>query len=179
MLPIKPSEKNTPIGIQYVVSQCSLGYILVAQSSRGICAIFLGDQPDILTAELQRKFHTSNLIETQTALQKLASRVVSFIEFPVDPLELALDMRGTAFQERVWHALCKVPVGQTATYTDIAKDIGAPKSARAIAKACAANALAVVVPCHRILRSDGGLSGYRWGIERKRQLLRIEHKLTQ
>jgi AraC family transcriptional regulator, regulatory protein of adaptative response / methylated-DNA-[protein]-cysteine methyltransferase len=174
MSPSNAHQKNAPVGIQFTVSQCTLGHILVAQSPQGVCAIFLGDGPEILIVQLEKRFPYSSLIETTTGLAHLVRHVADSIENPVHEIDLPLDMRGTAFQQSVWRALCSVPAGQTATYTEIAKYIGAPKSARAVAKACAANTLALVVPCHRILRSDGALSGYRWGVERKRQLLRNE-----
>ncbi|MEO3722993.1 bifunctional DNA-binding transcriptional regulator/O6-methylguanine-DNA methyltransferase Ada [Pseudomonas syringae] len=157
--------------IRFAVGQCSLGAILVAQSERGICAILLGDDPHQLVCDLQDQFRRANLIGADAEFEQLIARVVGFIEAPAIGLDLPLDVRGTAFQERVWQALREIPVGSTASYADIALRIGSPKAVRAVAQACGANSLAVAIPCHRVVRSDGNLSGYRWGVERKRELL--------
>jgi AraC family transcriptional regulator, regulatory protein of adaptative response / methylated-DNA-[protein]-cysteine methyltransferase len=174
VLGMKPGEyraggANTDI--RFAVGQCSLGAILVAQSTRGICAILLGDDPDALVRDLQDKFARANLIGGDHDFEQLIAKVVGFIEAPAIGLDLPLDLQGTAFQERVWQALRSIPVGATASYAEIAAMIGAPKSFRAVAQACGANSLAVAIPCHRVVRSDGNLSGYRWGVERKRILL--------
>jgi AraC family transcriptional regulator of adaptative response/methylated-DNA-[protein]-cysteine methyltransferase len=164
--------------IRFAVGECSLGSILVAQSNRGICAILLGDDPDRLVQDLQRQFAKAEFIGGDAEFEQLVAQVVGFIEAPALGLELPLDIRGTAFQERVWQALRAIPVGSTASYAQIAERIGAPSAYRAVAQACGANTLAVAIPCHRVVRSDGGLSGYRWGVERKRQLLegeRLQH----
>ena len=145
--------------IRFAVGECSLGSILVAQSEKGVCAILLGDDPDQLARDLQDRFPRANLIGADA---------------PAMGLDLPLDVRGTAFQQRVWQALRKIPVGSTASYSDIAQRIGAPKSVRAVAQACAANAIALAIPCHRVIRHDGAVSGYRWGVERKRALLERE-----
>jgi AraC family transcriptional regulator of adaptative response/methylated-DNA-[protein]-cysteine methyltransferase len=160
--------------IRFAVGQCSLGAILVAQSERGVCAILLGDDPQQLVCDLQDKFRKANLIGADHQFEQLIAQVVGFIEAPALGLDLPLDVQGTAFQERVWQALREIPVGSTASYADIALRIGAPKAVRAVAQACGANSLAVAIPCHRVVRSDGTLSGYRWGVERKRQLLERE-----
>lgn len=160
--------------IRFAVGQCSLGAILVAQSDRGVCAILLGDDPQQLVCDLQDRFRRAHLIGADHAFEQLVAQVVGFIEAPAIGLDLPLDVRGTAFQERVWQALREIPVGSTASYADIAQRIGAPKAMRAVAQACGANPLAVAIPCHRVVRSDGNLSGYRWGVERKRQLLERE-----
>jgi len=160
--------------IRFAVGQCSLGAILVAQSDRGICAILLGDDPHQLVCDLQDQFRRANLIGADTEFEQLIAHVVGFIEAPAIGLDLPLDVRGTAFQERVWQALREIPVGSTASYADIAQRIGSPKAVRAVAQACGANSLAVAIPCHRVVRSDGNLSGYRWGVERKRELLSRE-----
>lgn len=160
--------------IRFAVGQCSLGAILVAQSARGICAILLGDDPHQLVCDLQDQFRRANLIGADAEFEQLIAHVVGFIEAPAIGLDLPLDVRGTAFQERVWQALCEIPVGSTASYADIAQRIGSPKAVRAVAQACGANSLAVAIPCHRVVRSDGNLSGYRWGVERKRELLSRE-----
>ncbi|MBK5534340.1 bifunctional DNA-binding transcriptional regulator/O6-methylguanine-DNA methyltransferase Ada [Pseudomonas sp. TH08] len=162
--------------IRFAVGQCSLGAILVAQSERGVCAILLGDDPHQLVCDLQDQFRKANLIGADDGFEQLIAKVVGFVEAPAIGLDLPLDVRGTAFQERVWQALREIPAGSTASYADIAQRIGAPTSMRAVAQACGANRLAVAIPCHRVVRSDGNLSGYRWGVERKRQLL--ERELT-
>jgi AraC family transcriptional regulator of adaptative response/methylated-DNA-[protein]-cysteine methyltransferase len=157
--------------IRFAVGECFLGSILVARSDRGVCAILLGDDANELARELQDRFPQANLIGGDASFEQLVSRVVGFVEAPGIGLDLPLDVRGTAFQQRVWQALREIPVGETASYTEIARRIGSPESVRAVAQACAANALAVAIPCHRVVRQDGGLSGYRWGVERKRALL--------
>lgn len=164
--------------IRFAIGQCSLGAILVAQSERGICAILLGDDPEQLLRELQDQFRNAQLIGGDTGFEQLVAVVVGFVEQPALGLALPLDVQGTAFQERVWQALREVPLGSRVSYTDIAQRIGAPKAVRAVAQACAANHLAVAIPCHRVVRRDGDLSGYRWGVERKRQLLERETALT-
>ncbi|MCE0912988.1 bifunctional DNA-binding transcriptional regulator/O6-methylguanine-DNA methyltransferase Ada [Pseudomonas sp. NMI760_13] len=164
--------------IRFALAQCALGAILVAQSERGICAILLGDEPEPLLKDLQDKFPKAQLIGGDDAFERLVAEVIGFVEAPALGLALPLDVQGTAFQERVWQALREVPAGTTVSYTDIAERIGAPKAVRAVAQACAANAIAVAIPCHRVVRRDGDLSGYRWGIERKRQLLDRETALS-
>ncbi|TYK53847.1 bifunctional DNA-binding transcriptional regulator/O6-methylguanine-DNA methyltransferase Ada [Pseudomonas synxantha] len=158
--------------IRFAVGQCSLGAILVAQSQRGVCAILLGDDPDKLVRDLQDQFPKAELVGADQDFEQLVAQVVGFVEAPA--LDLPLDLRGTAFQERVWQALREIPVGSTASYAQIAEHIGAPTAFRAVAQACGANHLAVAIPCHRVVRSNGELSGYRWGVERKRELLKRE-----
>ncbi|HEX6106478.1 MAG TPA: bifunctional DNA-binding transcriptional regulator/O6-methylguanine-DNA methyltransferase Ada [Gemmatimonadales bacterium] len=160
--------------IRFAIGQCSLGAILVARSERGVCAILLGDDPDTLARDLQDRFPRATLIGGDAEFERLVAKVVGFVEAPGIGLDLPLDVRGTAFQQRVWQALRDIPAGSTATYSEIAARIGAPRSVRAVAGACAANQLAVAIPCHRVVRNDGGLSGYRWGVERKRALLQRE-----
>lgn len=160
--------------ITFAIGECSLGAILVARSDRGICAILLGDDPNTLARDLQDRFPQATLTPGDKQFEQTVAQVVGFVEAPAIGLNLPLDIRGTAFQQRVWQALRQVPAGRTASYTEVANVIGSPKSVRAVAQACAANALAVVIPCHRIVRNDGGLSGYRWGVERKRALLEKE-----
>lgn len=179
VLGMKPSDyrargQNTEI--HFAVGECSLGAILVAQSQRGVCAILLGDDPNALVEDLQDRFREANLIGANPAFEQLIAKVVGFIEVPALGLDLPLDVRGTAFQQRVWSALRDIPLGSTASYAEIAQRIGAPKSFRAVAQACGANTLAVAIPCHRVVRSDGELSSYRWGVERKRQLLAREQQ---
>lgn len=160
--------------IRFALGECSLGTILVAASDRGVCAIFFGDDPDVLVRDLQHRFPNADLSAGDSVFGQLVARVVSFVEAPALGLDLPLDIRGTAFQQRVWRALREIPAGATASYTDIANRIGSPKSVRAVAQACAANPLAVAIPCHRVVRHDGALSGYRGGVARKRALLERE-----
>jgi AraC family transcriptional regulator of adaptative response/methylated-DNA-[protein]-cysteine methyltransferase len=160
--------------IRFAIGQCSLGAILVASSDKGVCAILLGDDPDALARDLQDRFPKADLVGGDADYERTVATVVGFVEAPRIGLDLPLDVRGTAFQERVWRALQDIPAGRRATYAEIANRIGAPRAVRAVAGACAANPLAVAIPCHRVVRSDGGLSGYRWGVERKRRLLERE-----
>jgi AraC family transcriptional regulator of adaptative response/methylated-DNA-[protein]-cysteine methyltransferase len=160
--------------IRFAVGQCSLGAILVAQSQRGICAILLGEDPEQLVRDLQDQFPKAEIIGSDGDFEQLIAQVVGFIETPSIGLHLPLDVQGTAFQERVWRALCEIPPGITVSYTEIAERIGSPKAVRAVAQACANNHIAVAIPCHRVVRRDGDLAGYRWGIDRKRELLRRE-----
>ena len=160
--------------IRFAVGACALGAILVAATPRGICAITLGDDPDQLVRVLQDRFPQAALAGGDAAFEAMVAQVVGLVEAPGQAFDLPLDIRGTAFQQRVWQALRAIPAGQTASYTDIAAKVGAPAAVRAVAQACAANALAVAIPCHRVVRSDGALSGYRWGVERKAALLRRE-----
>ncbi|HCB1211740.1 TPA: bifunctional DNA-binding transcriptional regulator/O6-methylguanine-DNA methyltransferase Ada [Klebsiella pneumoniae] len=162
--------------IRFAVGQCSLGAILVAQSQRGICAILLGEDPDQLLRDLQDQFPKAEIIGCDGDFEQLIAQVVGFIESPSIGLHLPLDVQGTAFQERVWRALCEIPPGTTVSYTEIAERIGSPKAVRAVAQACANNHIAVAIPCHRVVRRDGDLAGYRWGIDRKRELLRREEQ---
>lgn len=160
--------------IRFAVGQCTLGAILVARTEKGICALTLGDDPDLLVRDLQDRFPKAELVGGDAAFEAVVAQVVGFVEAPRLGLGLPLDIRGTAFQQRVWRALMQVPAGQTVSYAEIARRIGAPKAMRAVAQACGANAIAVAIPCHRVVRHDGALSGYRWGVERKRALLKRE-----
>jgi AraC family transcriptional regulator of adaptative response/methylated-DNA-[protein]-cysteine methyltransferase len=177
MLGMKPTEYRAggaALDIRFAIGASALGAILVAETARGICAITLGDDPHLLVERFQDQFPHANLIGDDPDFQKRVAQVVGFVESPGLGLALPLDIRGTVFQERVWQALRDIPIGSTVTYTDIAARIGMPSAVRAVANACGANRLAVAIPCHRVVRSDGSLSGYRWGIERKRQLLEHE-----
>jgi AraC family transcriptional regulator of adaptative response/methylated-DNA-[protein]-cysteine methyltransferase len=160
--------------IHFAIGECSLGAILVAQSERGVCSILIGDDPRLLIEDLQDTFPNAHLIGNESGYEDLVAKVVGMVEKPAMGFDLPLDIRGTAFQQRVWKALQQIPVGTTASYADIAKKIGEPRAFRAVAQACGANTLAVAIPCHRVVRNDGGLSGYRWGIERKRTLIERE-----
>jgi AraC family transcriptional regulator of adaptative response/methylated-DNA-[protein]-cysteine methyltransferase len=164
---------TTTTTIFFTTGDCSLGSILVAQSERGVCSILMGEDPARLAQDLRTRFPKANLIDEQ-GREELVAKVAGFIEKPGAALDLPLDVRGTAFQQLVWDAVQRIPAGSTASYTDIAREIGVPGAVRAVAKACGANALAVAIPCHRVIRNDGSLSGYRWGIERKRALLARE-----
>jgi len=192
--PERPRAVRRPIGaerIEFVVGASSVGLVLVAHGARGVSAVLLGDDGDALRRELRDRFPRATLTESGEHAEHaagasgaasaegsrgLAERVIRFVESPAAGLDVPLDMRGTAFQRRVWDALRAIPAGSTATYSEVASSIGAPSSVRAVASACAANALAVIVPCHRVLRSDGALSGYRWGVPRKRALLDRERQ---
>jgi len=161
--------------IKFAIGQATLGAILVASSKKGVAAILMGDDPEGLVRRLQDRFPRAHLIGADREYEALVALVVAFVEKPEIGLDLPLDVRGTAFQQRVWRALREIPVGQTASYGDIARRIGSPKAVRAVAGACAENKLAVAIPCHRVVRIDGSLSGYAWGVERKRILLDREN----
>ena len=174
MTPSQYRAGGTDTEIRFALGQCSLGAILVARSPRGVCAISLGDDADALLKELQDRFPKAKLIGGDAAFEQEVAQVVGLVEAPGIGLKLQLDVRGTAFQQRVWQALQQIPSGETVSYADIAERIGAPRAMRAVAQACAANTLAVAIPCHRVVRQDGALSGYRWGVERKKTLLERE-----
>jgi AraC family transcriptional regulator, regulatory protein of adaptative response / methylated-DNA-[protein]-cysteine methyltransferase len=165
------------IVIRFAIGESWLGPILVAASDKGVCAILLGDDPAELVHDLEDRYPEAELIGGDADFEQLVAKVVGFVEMPSIGLDLPIDIRGTAFQQRVWEALRKIPAGLTASYAEIAKRIGQPKSVRAVAQACRANALAVAIPCHRVVRTDGSLSGYRWGVERKGKLLRREQEV--
>jgi AraC family transcriptional regulator, regulatory protein of adaptative response / methylated-DNA-[protein]-cysteine methyltransferase len=162
--------------IKFAVGECSLGSILVAASDKGVCAISFGDEPDALVRDLQDTFPRARLIGGDVDFEQLVAKVVGFVEAPKFGLDLPLDVRGTAFQQRVWAALRDISPGSTVSYAELAQRIGESKAVRAVAGACAANKIAVAIPCHRVVRNDGALSGYRWGVERKRMLLDREAK---
>ena len=171
MTPTRFRAGGEAVQIRFAVGECSLGSILVAATDKGVCAILFGDDPDSLLRDLQDRFDKAELIGGDADFEALVATVVGFVEQPRLGLDLPLDVRGTAFQQRVWQALAEIPAGETASYADVAAKIGKPTAVRAVAQACAANALAVAIPCHRVVRNDGALSGYRWGVERKRALL--------
>ena len=160
--------------IRFAVGECSLGSILVAATERGVCAISLGDDPESLCHELERRFPEATLVGGDPTFETLVATAVGLVENPRSGARLPLDVRGTAFQERVWRALSQLPAGRTTTYSELARSLGAPASIRAVARACALNPIAIAIPCHRVVRTDGGLAGYRWGIERKCALLARE-----
>jgi AraC family transcriptional regulator of adaptative response/methylated-DNA-[protein]-cysteine methyltransferase len=157
--------------IHFAIDECSLGSILVAASNRGICAVLLGGDPDSLARDLHKQFPHATPVGNDRAFEEILGKVVALVEAPAVGVDLPLDLRGTAFQQRVWRALRKVPMGSTVTYADIARQIGAPQSVRGVAQACMANMLAVAIPCHRVVKKNGDFSGYRWGADRQRTLL--------
>lgn len=174
MQPDRYRKRGAGERIMFAVGQCQLGAILVAATAKGLCAISLGDDPEILVQALQDQFPAADLVGGDRAFESHVARVVAWINEPQAVLDLPLDVRGTAFQCRVWRALQAIPPGSTRSYGAIAQQIGAPTAARAVAQACGANRLAVAIPCHRVVRQDGSLSGYRWGVARKQQLLARE-----
>jgi AraC family transcriptional regulator of adaptative response/methylated-DNA-[protein]-cysteine methyltransferase len=174
MTPTDYREGGKDAEIRFAVGECSLGSILVAATAKGVCAILLGDDPDALVKDLQDRFPRAAFLGGDETFEAIVAKVVGFVEAPSLGLDLPLDVKGTAFQERVWKALRGIPSGETATYSQIAARIGAPSAGRAVAQACAANPLAVAIPCHRVVRRDGSLSGYRWGVARKEALLKKE-----
>ncbi len=162
--------------VRFAIGQSSLGAVLVAASAIGVCAISLGDDPEELLRDLQDRFPRATLIGGDESFERYVAAAVGMVERPQTPFDLPLDMRGTAFQQRVWAALREIPAGETASYAEIAQSIGAPKATRAVAGACAATPVSLAIPCHRVVRSDGALSGYYWGVARKRELLERERK---
>jgi AraC family transcriptional regulator, regulatory protein of adaptative response / methylated-DNA-[protein]-cysteine methyltransferase len=174
MTPSEFRDDGAGATIRFAVGECSLGSILVAATDKGVCAIQFGDDPDALVRNLQDAFSKAKLVGGDAAFEQLVAKVVGFIEAPQHGLDLPLHVRGTAFQQKVWRALRKIRPGTTASYAAIAERIGEPKAVRAVAQACGSNPVAVAIPCHRVVRRDGALSGYRWGVERKRALLERE-----
>ncbi|MDH1755012.1 bifunctional DNA-binding transcriptional regulator/O6-methylguanine-DNA methyltransferase Ada [Citrobacter sp. wls618] len=162
------------VSVRYTLADCTLGRCLVAESERGICAILLGDDDATLVADLHGLFPAAQDVPADTDFQQRVREVIAAINARDAPLSLPLDIRGTAFQQQVWQALRAIPCGETMSYQQLASAIGKPKAVRAVASACGANKLAIVIPCHRVIRGDGALSGYRWGIARKAQLLQRE-----
>ena len=162
--------------IKFAIGDCSLGSVLVAASDKGVCAILFGDDAETLRNDLRKQFPRARIVGGDKVFGQLAAEVIAFVEAPRIGLDLPLDVQGTAFQHRVWDALRRIPTGSTASYAEIAKAIGSPKSVRAVARACASNRIVVAIPCHRVIGSDGSLTGYRGGIERKRALLAKEAK---
>jgi AraC family transcriptional regulator of adaptative response/methylated-DNA-[protein]-cysteine methyltransferase len=168
----RTAETHAEVG--FAIRDCSLGRVLIATRGRGVCAILLGDNSGALKRELQARFPGDVVAEGAGDATAFATMVVEAIDRPARQADLPLDLQGTPFQRKVWQALRRIPAGKTASYAEIARKVGSPGSARAVAQACAANGLAVAIPCHRVVRSDGSLSGYRWGVERKRRLLDLE-----
>ena len=174
MVPRGSSKTSVQERIHFGIGKCSLGWVLAASSEIGVCAIFLNDRPNLLVSELQKKFPHARLVADGEDHLSPLTEVTQFLELETERLDLPLDLRGTAFQQRVWQTLRDIPAGSTASYTDVAKRIDSPRAIRAVAAACAANAIAVAIPCHRVVGRDGRLSGYRWGVDRKRFLLERE-----
>ncbi len=174
MTPSAFRDGGRGVAIRFGVGECSLGSVLVAVTDAGVCAIALGDDAGVLVHDLEDRFPAASLAVGDADFERWMSAVVTLVDDPSVGLDLPLDVRGTAFQHRVWQALRAIPVGSTATYSEIAAAVGAPKAVRAVAAACAANKLAVAIPCHRVVRTDGSLAGYRWGVDRKRVLLERE-----
>ena len=174
MTPTEFREGGTNAEIYFAIGECSMGSILAAQTERGVCAILIGDDAEQLVRDLQDRFPNAKLVGDAAGYHDLVAKVVGLVENPKLSFDLPLDIRGTAFQQRVWKALQLIPPGTTATYTEIAAKIGMPRAVRAVAQACGANSLAIAIPCHRVIRNDGSLSGYRWGVERKRAILKRE-----
>ena len=171
MTPTAYRKGGAGMTIRFAVAECSLGSVLVAATEKGVCSIMLSDDPEALVQDLQRRFPNAAFAGADEAFEALVGRAIALVEAPRGRAQLPLDIHGTAFQQRVWDALRTIPAGSTASYADIARAIGEPAAVRAVAQACGANHIAVAIPCHRVVRSDGALSGYRWGIERKRTLL--------
>jgi AraC family transcriptional regulator of adaptative response/methylated-DNA-[protein]-cysteine methyltransferase len=174
MTPSRYRAGGAMMRIHFAIGECSLGSILVAMTEKGVCAILMGSEPEALIRQLQDRFANAELIGGDAKFEKLVAKVIGFVEQPRLGLDLPLDVQGTAFQQRVWKALRRIGLGKTASYAEIAIRIGSPRAIRAVAQACAANMIAVAIPCHRVIRTDGNLSGYRWGVERKRSLLERE-----
>ncbi len=174
LAPTTYRNARASIEVAFVVEQCRLGSILVARSELGLCAILLGDDPDALGHDLRQRFPRAEPAADETDFSVAVAEVVRFVDAPATGLGQPLDVHGTVFQRRVWQALRITPVGETVSYGELAVRIGAPAAVRAVAGACAANLLAVAIPCHRVVGRDGSLTGYRWGVERKRALLASE-----
>jgi len=160
--------------VRFATARTTLGAIVAAATRKGLCAVLLGDDPTRLVHDLQERYPEAELTGGDADFERLVARVIGLIETPGGADDLPLDVRGSVFQQQVWVALRAIPSGATLSYAEVARSIGRPASARAVAQACASNALAVAIPCHRVVRTDGGLSGYRWGVERKRELLSRE-----
>jgi AraC family transcriptional regulator of adaptative response/methylated-DNA-[protein]-cysteine methyltransferase len=174
MTPSKYKDGAAGLEIRFAVAKSYLGWVLVAATERGICVIDFGDRPETLRERLLVRFPKAILRDDDRDFAAWVARVLAFIEAPSRGLDLPLDIHGTAFQQRVWRALQAVPPGSTATYAEVARRIGSPTAVRAVAGACASNPIAVAIPCHRIIRSDGNFGGYRWGVARKRALVARE-----
>ena len=176
MTPTQYQNQGKNMKIHFALSSSSLGYVLIAKTTKGVCAIQLGSDKDILINNFKKDFKQATLIEQEDSLGELLVKVIDFIEQPVTNLDLPLDIKGTVFQKKVWDALQKIPLGQTLNYSEVATLIGLPRAARAVANACGQNPVCLAIPCHRVIHKDGTISGYRWGIERKKEILKREKK---
>jgi AraC family transcriptional regulator of adaptative response/methylated-DNA-[protein]-cysteine methyltransferase len=176
MTPKRLRAGGKDVRILFAIGECTLGSVLVASSRNGVCAMLLGDTPEQVLDDLTSRFPQAELIGNDPEYDRLIGVVIQFVDDPKYGFNLPLDIQGTAFQERVWQALRDIPIGTTTSYSEIAEKIGAPKSSRAVAQACGANNIAVAIPCHRVVRSDGGLAGYRWGVARKQAILTMERR---
>ena len=176
MTPTRYKEGGEGLRIRTAARKCSLGWVMVAATQRGVCAIEFDDQPQVLRDRLRARFFAAEIVEDDPTFSEWVSQVLAHVESPANRFDVPLDIQGTAFQQKVWAALRATRPGRTTTYTEIAKQVGQPAAIRAVASACADNAIAVAIPCHRVVRSDGGLGGYRWGLHRKRALLEKEAK---
>ena len=170
-------DAQTPVEtISYATALCGLGTVLIARSSKGVCALLIGDDGDGLRTDLAARFPKTRLVSNEAVVRDELAKVIRFVDRPAEGLSLPLDVRGTPFQRRVWERLCAIPAGQTVSYSDLARRVGRPAAVRAVAAACAANPIALAIPCHRVIRGDGDLAGYRWGVERKRELIGKESR---
>lgn len=174
-LNFRPSGNEIKNLVHYTTGESMEGLVLVGRSQQGICAIFLGDDPHELRAQLIKAFPHAELLEDANSLQQDLNLIIELINTNNVSSNIELDIGGTPFQQKVWQALCAIPAGETRSYTEVAESLGAPGAARAVAGACAANVLAIAIPCHRVVRGDGSLSGYRWGVQRKQALLAKEN----
>ena len=165
--------------LSFATDETTVGAIVIAATRKGLCAVLLGDDSTRLVRDLQERFPEAELTRGDADFERLVAQVIDLIETPGGADDLPLDIRGSVFQQQVWVALRAIPSGSTLSYAEVARSIGRPTSARAVAQACASNALAVAIPCHRVVRTDGGLSGYRWGVERKRELLARERAASE
>lgn len=164
--------------LSFALGRCFLGTVLIAKSDKGLSAVFLGNTPDQLIKELYQQFPDMTINSDNKGMTRLLSDVIKFIEKPDQQSNFRLDVQGTDFQKQIWQELRQIPPGTTISYSQLAEQLGSPKAARAVANACAANKLAVLIPCHRVVRADGSLSGYRWGVDRKQKLLAKEARLN-
>ena len=172
------SKSLAPV-IEFSSTTTAFAVVLLARSAKGVCTILLGDTPAELYADLQQRWPKAELVKNDLALATDLKKVTDFLDASLTPLDFPLDIKGSDFQKSVWAVLQTIPVGQTLSYSEVAERLHKPKAVRAVANACAANPLALVIPCHRILRADGGISGYRWGVERKHALLAKERQAIQ
>jgi AraC family transcriptional regulator of adaptative response/methylated-DNA-[protein]-cysteine methyltransferase len=162
--------------IGYAVAACSLGRLLVATTEHGVCAVKLGDRDDGLVADLKREYSAAEIVADRKPRAEWVQAIVDHLRGQEPSLDLPIDVRATAFQWKVWRALQQIPYGETRAYAQVARSIGSPRAARAVARACATNPVCLVVPCHRVVQTDGGVGGYRWGVERKKKLLAAERR---